>query len=582
MVAKVMDKLRQEKTISSALWAAYGDILGFPTELVDQAGVRRRIGKLRSERPESWKRLVGGRLGVQIDLPAGCYSDDTQLRLSTSRAIRADGYFDVESFAKIELPVWLSYSLGAGRGSKVGAASLSQRNANWFSNFFDQKDVIYTNGGGNGAAMRIQPHVWAASDLGNPATYLPEVIQNALCTHGHPRGIAGAVLHAVLLAHVLKNEEIPHPSDWKEFGSFISLSTELIEENPDLSTFWLPTWNTRTASQFAEEMERARMEWESDVNACQNLIQSGANVYAAIVENLGGLQAEQRGSGLKSALFSLLAAWLYRNLNPQDAISDVVNLLGSDTDTIGSMAGALLGAIYPHNIPEGPIQDMEYIKTEATRIFKISQEIETSSFTYPDLMQWQPPKTQLDVVGLNQAGLLVAGLGLAKPISEEYVSPRSEASWQWLQLAFGQRILCKRRSNASLVHTENYAAKYELNGKRIKLSSADNERSANRKLAAESDLFRKSDEGASADVAIDRESNQDFFKDRWVKSVAPELARVPTLNEITDEAIRSGFNERVIGAQLLRFAEEPDGLEKAVGYAAVIVKARAARLKRNG
>jgi ADP-ribosylglycohydrolase len=100
-----MENLRQLQTVNSALWAAYGDILGFPTELVDTEGVKRRIGTTKITEPRPWKRLVGGRAGAWVQLAAGTYSDDTQLRLATSRAIRADGYFDVEAFAKVELPV---------------------------------------------------------------------------------------------------------------------------------------------------------------------------------------------------------------------------------------------------------------------------------------------------------------------------------------------------------------------------------------------------------------------------------------------------------------------------------------------
>jgi len=89
---------------NSALWAAWGDALGFPTELTDEQGVIRRVGTPIVVTPKSWRRRVGGRFGVVVELPAGAYSDDTQLRLATSRAIRGDGSFAVEAFAKIELP----------------------------------------------------------------------------------------------------------------------------------------------------------------------------------------------------------------------------------------------------------------------------------------------------------------------------------------------------------------------------------------------------------------------------------------------------------------------------------------------
>src|SRR6266571_942461 len=143
-----MEEVRLKIVQHSALWAAYGDALGFITELVDNAGLKRRIKASYVTSAVAWRRLVGGRFGAEIDLPAGCYSDDTQLRLATSRAIRGDGTFDVEAFVKVELPVWLSYALGAGRGTKLAAASLKSPDVAWFSNFFDKSKVRYVDCGG--------------------------------------------------------------------------------------------------------------------------------------------------------------------------------------------------------------------------------------------------------------------------------------------------------------------------------------------------------------------------------------------------------------------------------------------------
>ena len=142
----------------SALWAAYGDALGWISELTDTAGLMRRTGGAPLKEPIAWQRRIGGRWGVTAALPLGCYSDDSQLRLATSRAIRSDG-FDVEAFAKVELPVWLSYGLGGGRSTSAAAVHLSKRNSTWWSNTFKGWSVS----GGNGAAMRIQPHVWGGS-----------------------------------------------------------------------------------------------------------------------------------------------------------------------------------------------------------------------------------------------------------------------------------------------------------------------------------------------------------------------------------------------------------------------------------
>ena len=109
----------------SALWAAYGDALGWISELTDKSGLLRRTSGEPLVRPIAWERRIGGRTGVTASLPQGCYSDDSQLRLSTSRAIGPDR-FDVEAFANIELPVWLSYALGGGRATSAAATNLAR------------------------------------------------------------------------------------------------------------------------------------------------------------------------------------------------------------------------------------------------------------------------------------------------------------------------------------------------------------------------------------------------------------------------------------------------------------------------
>ena len=65
--------------------------------------------------------------------------------------------------------------------------------------------------------MRVQPHVWAAVNLRNKPSYLVDVIRNAICTHGHMRGIAGAVVHAVSLAYVLEHGRVPTEAEWSSF-----------------------------------------------------------------------------------------------------------------------------------------------------------------------------------------------------------------------------------------------------------------------------------------------------------------------------------------------------------------------------
>src|SRR5262249_4453738 len=126
---------RQYRVVSSMLWAAWADAAGFISELTDESGLNRRLKGRPLVEPVEWVRRVGGKFGVEVTLPAGCYSDDTQLRLATARAISGHG-FDVEAFARVELPVWPAYALGGGRASRAAAANLAKPSTPWFGNFF--------------------------------------------------------------------------------------------------------------------------------------------------------------------------------------------------------------------------------------------------------------------------------------------------------------------------------------------------------------------------------------------------------------------------------------------------------------
>ncbi|MEZ8709325.1 ADP-ribosylglycohydrolase family protein, partial [Vibrio alginolyticus] len=234
-----MVKLKEENTVNSALWAAYADALGFITELADSRMVNTRAGVSEVVELVDWKRKVGGMYGPLVFLPAGTYSDDTQLRLATSRSINCDGYFSINAFSKIEIPIWSAYALGAGIGSKIAASSLAKRNIAWYNNFYQGKSS-YINSGGNGAVMRIQPHVWACRTPENPESFLSNVIKNALTTHGHPRAIAGSVFHALSLAHVITKNSIPDRDDTEVFNQWTLEIPRIIRQEINLSTAWVP------------------------------------------------------------------------------------------------------------------------------------------------------------------------------------------------------------------------------------------------------------------------------------------------------------------------------------------------------
>jgi ADP-ribosylglycohydrolase len=551
-----MKEQRPSKVVSiknSALWAAYGDALGFITEFVpDEATLLKRLGVGRLIDLVPWQRRIGGRYGPLVNLPVGCYSDDTQLRLATSRTIRGDGHFDVEVFSKIELPVWMNYALGAGKGTKTAAGALCRVDTVWNTNFFDTGGSRYVDGGGNGAAMRIHPHVWACPDKRDNHTLLRDVLRNSMVTHGHPRGLIGAALHALTLRVALDSGNPPDLDRLVDLLDVVKDTPDIIRSDAEVREFWLPLWEQATSADFSLSVRRCVGEITEDLDILRRRLDAQPNVsYREIVDHLGGLRPEVRGSGSKAAILASFLAWRYRG-RPHEAVVESANCFGSDTDTIASMAGALLGASCDLP-PPSPIMDEEYIISEAARTFAIREGKTASNFPYPDLLKWSPPRTQSDVVGIIGGELVLAGLGPVSPMGQAYAADKQGSYvYQWARLKFGQTVLMKRRESPVQLGLQSVMVGFSPEkGRRI---SADEQE----------DLF----DGLSRRNDSERE-------------VRPSDKHRPlSVDEASQRAIDSGFDAATVGQLLLGFASSDEGIERGIGYAAIVVKARMARLRK--
>jgi len=536
---------RVKKIISSALWSGYGDALGFMSELTDKSGLRHRIGSDRITGTVAWRRRIGGRFGVNAELPAGTYSDDTQLRLATGRAIRGDGSFDIQAFARVELPVWSSYALGAGRGTRAAASNLAKEGVAWFSNFFQDESVSYTAGGGNGAAMRIHPHVWAASLDAKPSDLILPVVQNTISTHGHPRAIVGALLHAFCVHFALSHESCPSITDLREMLAKMDGLADIMDTDGDISLVWVPTWEDRTGQKLERAIAETLQEAVTDLDKIAQLAGQPDEKYLSALQATGCLEDTHRGSGLKTAILAAFLAHEFSSGGHQAALLTAANTLQSDTDSIASMAGAILGAA-SNDVPEGHLVDRAYIETEARRLAEIGTERKQGQFKYPDLFKWSPPKTQLDAVYSEQGKLYVSGLGA---VVDEGMSFQSESrpteSWQLLKMEFGQTLFIKRRHGSS--------------GSRKKVASAKTNM-------------------PTVDSTETAPSGQQLSLSGIEPRFRPERFR--SIDELTSEAISQSFNPAVIGKHLLELSEGSNGIEKATAYAAIIAKARISRKNR--
>lgn len=432
---------RTARTRGSMLWAAYGDALGFISELVDRRGLERRTQGAPLDHLMDWERRVGGRFGVDTVLPAGCWSDDTQLRMAVSRSI--DGRrFDVETFARVELPVWLSYALGGGRASKAAAKNLAKPRTLWYANTYSG----WANAGGNGAAMRIHPHVWASSDLDND--YLLDVIVDSVCTHGHPRALVGACFHAATLAHCLSTGVTPDSDTCVDIAGRVGINAlRLIEEHSILGSTWTGLWAQETGEQFADRWRQTVDELLAAIGTadeCTQAADSFAAVYARVVDGLGLRIKEQQGSGiLTTVAATALAATAPK---AHEGVVVAANAIGTDTDTIGTMAGALLGACDgAADPPEEPL-DSEYLRKEAERLTAVSHGRRTDTHRYPDILTWTAPQTHADALVSDNGNLALEGLGqVTRLAAEPMYTRREDFAWEWVTTEFGQTLLVKRR-----------------------------------------------------------------------------------------------------------------------------------------
>lgn len=552
----------ERSVVNSALWAAAGDALGWMTELVrGPADVRHRTGISRVSEPVDWKRLIGGRNGPRVSLPAGTYSDDTQLRLAVSRSIRGNGSFDVETFAKIELTVWPSYALGGGLGTKAAALNLSRRGVNWFSNFYERSNQVYVKGGGNGAAMRVQPHVWVSK--GNPSDFVLNVIRDSLVTHGHPHGFCGAVFHAFGLADALKLGEIPPLELWREYILRFKELPDIILKDSQLAAFWLPAWEESSGISLEAALEITVKDALNDLDIVAGLFSRAILPnYHVILDELGCLKPEFRGSGFKTALAALALAHIYRDSSIEEALAASANELNSDTDTIATMAGALLGAI-SFKSPCWEIQDRQYITAEALRLARIAQGIPQESFTYPDLGRWNPPANQTASVGLVDGGFAMLGLGELSSVSEEFAA--GDSVWQWQRLPFGQTILAKRRSEVKTTISSD-----QLPGSpRIAASKS---RAIDPKSPRVETLDQPSlplEVPVETRPAPTQASSQEMSKSSYA-----------SIDVLTNTVISSNFDDLTLGKLLNRFIDSSQSIESTIGFVAIIAKAKLARQKR--
>lgn len=291
--------------------------------------------------------------------------------------------------------------------------------------------------------MRIQPHVWAASNPADLATFLPDVVRNAICTHSNPTGLLGAVLHALTLAHTMANGLPPSSDDLLKLVDQAADLMDIVSDAIEVSQYW------RAA--FEQDSGPFDQAWQRAIAECRYAIElvaatsneAGADRYNTMLDCLKLRDEEHRGNGTLTAIAAVALTWCEQYAEP--ALIMAANALGSDTDTIGSMAGAILGATAEHD-PPVEVLDADLFRSHAERLSEIASGEKPPAHPYPDLLHWTAPKGRADALGRSTSGdFYVLGLGQAYIQGDPIQAQDPAFMWQWVRLETGQTLLVKRR-----------------------------------------------------------------------------------------------------------------------------------------
>ena len=238
--------------------------------------------------------------------------------------------------------------------------------------------------------------------------------------------------------------DLPSPDDLREVIRTVVGLPEIISRDTEMG-YWRIAFE-QDAGNFDESWAKAVNEVREAVDliaTCRTRACGNAG-YEAIADTLKLRDPARRGSGMLTAVAALGLAWC--EARPTEAMRIAANAIGTDTDTIATMAGAILGAATDMDPPVDVLDD-SMIRAEAKRLTKIAAGECPPNHEYPDLLHWSAPKARADSLArTSDGGLMVRGLGRARSLEGEPVLASGEFQWQWIKLEFGQTLLIKSRT----------------------------------------------------------------------------------------------------------------------------------------
>jgi len=293
----------EDKCVGSILGCMIGDILGAPVEGMRASFIKGTYGTL-------WDFVEGKHMGIKDELRYGMYTDDTNSMLALCASLIEKSALNPEHIA-LENCRFFQHLPTRGYSDQSSCIILSLINAE--TDYRSSGRLFLPKGSwSNGAAMKIAPVGIAFRSVSDDILY-DAVRLSILSTHVHPESIDGAWIQAKAVSVLLT-------SDANNFNG-----RQFLESMVSL---------TKT-----DKMRRqcSKVLYHYDLNSDpQTVLCSIMNS----VPEIGEFFQIRTSQAVPIALWAL--AKYYKD--PEECLVQVVSM-GGDTDTLGAITGALLGAL---------------------------------------------------------------------------------------------------------------------------------------------------------------------------------------------------------------------------------------------
>ncbi|XP_054003802.1 ADP-ribosylhydrolase ARH3-like isoform X1 [Hylaeus anthracinus] len=322
-MAKMDLSLLRSKFRGSMLGVLMGDCLGSPYENEELLTKGMKIVLQRS---------LDKLEGPMFKAPVMQFTDDSAMTRSVAKSLIETKDLDVVDLAKKFVK---SYYLEPNRGYGPGVVTVFQKlRGNKFSDILSPAKEQFNGQGswGNGGAMRVTPV--ALFCYQNYDKLLDMVRKTTQLTHTHKVGIDGAILQAVAVQQSL----LLNPSEELNVTNFIDNlihKMEQIEKDEDGLGLSEPQ-PYKAQLDIIKTLISESNEGPHEEKVVQKLGNSVTALYSVPTAIFCFLRAQKPITGIETE-------------NPLRRAVQYAISLGGDTDTIGSMTGAIAGAFYGEN-----------------------------------------------------------------------------------------------------------------------------------------------------------------------------------------------------------------------------------------